>query len=161
MPLALDLPTVLGNITTLCGTITGIREAFNYDSWPQRPPGEPNKGQAYHLTGLPGTDGTSVGYNTVGMDLSEYLLDVPLYTVVANPQDLSRAAGWMTQYISGYPELFRDHIFLSGALSAGGAYLEQRGAIVRSIPDWPGYSNFFILRWVLSVHIKGQHTNAP
>lgn len=161
MPLTLDLPTILGNINTLCGTISGIRSAFNYDSWPQRPPGMPNKNEAYHLTGFPGEDGTSARYKMVGMDLSEYVLDVPLYTVIANPQDISRARLWMASYLGGYPELFRDHLFLSGALTAGGAYLDQTMAIVRSIPDWPGYTDFYILRWVLSVHVKGQHTNAP
>lgn len=168
MPLSLDLPTILGNTNTLCGLIPNIREAFNYDSWPQRPPGMPNARQAYHLTGLPGTDGTTIGYNIVGMDLSEYVLEVPLYTIIADPQDTGRAALWMAPYISAYPDLFRDHIYLgntatglANALVMGGAYLEQRGTIVRAIPDWPGFNGFFILRWVLTVHVKGAHTNAP
>jgi hypothetical protein len=160
--LVLDLPTVLGNINTLSGTIAGIRHAYGYADWPSRPPGLPNTGEAYHLTGLPGTDGTSIRYNTVGMDLSEYILEVPLYTLVAQGDVINRAVGWIGTYFSGYPELFRDHIFLSGALTAGGAYLEQPGTIVRSLgPAWPGYDGFVILRWVLTVHIKGQHTNAP
>ena len=71
MPLTLDLPTLLGNITTIAGTITGIRHAYSYDDVPQRPPGVPNANNAYHLTMLPGTDGTGVKYDAVGLDLIE------------------------------------------------------------------------------------------
>jgi hypothetical protein len=157
----LNLDQILTNTNTLAGTITGIRSAFNYSNWPTRPPGEPNKGQAYHFTGMPGTDGTGISYIQNGMDLSEYILGIPLYTVVSASANLDRAAGWIAGYVGLYPEKFRDNGKLSGAIANGIALFEQPAQIVRQIPEYPSFNGFYILRWILTVHTKGPHTNSP
>ena len=161
MPLTLDLPTLLGNITTIAGTITGIRHAYSYDDVPQRPPGVPNAGNAYHVTMLPGTDGTTVRYDAVGLDLMQYVVEVPLYTIVASEKNIDRASTWIGPYFGRYPEMFRTKMQLNGAITSGLASFEQPAHIVRRIPDWSGYDGFYMIRWVLTCHIKGSAINSP
>lgn len=168
MTLSLDLLALCDNITTLASHVAGIRKAFNYDEWPERPPGMANAEQAYHFTGMPGTDGTSIRYNMVGMDLSEYVVTVPLYCLVVSDPSLSRSMLWAGRYPARYFEYFRDRLFLgdtatglANAVSGGGLTFDGDATLIRSIPNYPGFENFTIWRIPLTVHSKGQHTNAP
>lgn len=165
MPLTLDLPGLLNVITLTARVVPGIRQAYDFDEWPSRPPGQPSKNNAYHFTGLPGTDGTSVMYGAIGIDQSVYIVQVPMYTVVCSENDFARAGAWIAQYYGGYPETFRARANGAGGMQFGGfiasgvSLLEQPAGIVRQIPDWPGFTGFYIIRWVLTCHIKGAATN--
>lgn len=167
MTLTLDIDGLTTAITTIAGNISGIRRAYNYNEWPSRPPGAPNKDNAYHLTGMPGTDGTGVQYGMIGMDLSEYIIGVPLYAIVLGLDGLTRdrSASWISPYYGRYPEMFRDHAQLTvnsvPAIASGIAQFETPAQVTRSIPDYPGFDGFFIVRWTLMCHIKGAHTNSP
>lgn len=160
MAFTLDLDTLLQNITTLAGTITGIRKAWNYDEWPDRPPGLPTAGTgAYHFTGFPGEGAGGVRYILRGGDVSEWEIGVPLYVVVADSAAQRRARSWAQPYYGRYPELFRDNLHLSGAITNGAATFDEAAVVVRSIPDYPAFDGFYILRFLLTVHTKGAHTN--
>jgi len=159
MALTLDLDTLLDNITTIAATITGIRKAYSYDAWPDAPPGMFDAEAALHLTGLPGTDGTEVRYIVRGSDLSEYEIEVPLYTVVCSGAQIKRSARWIAPYFGRYPETFRVNLHLSGAITAGRFNLTQGSRIVRTIPNFPAYDDFFTLRHSGVIHTKGAVTN--
>lgn len=162
MPLILDLPGLLGKVNTTAALVPGIRQAYGFGDWPDRPPGIPNKNNAYHLTGFPGQDGTSVRYGAVGIDLSEYIVEVPMYCVVAGENNIGRSAVWSAQYYGGYHETFRNYMQFTGFIPAGVALFgSQPDTVVRRIPDWPGYDGFFIIRFVLVCTIKGAATNTP
>ena len=158
MTLTLDLDTILTNITTLAGQISGIRHAYNYDAWPESPPGLFNRDQAMHLTGYP-EEGDGWRYIVRGSDLSEFEMTIPLYTVVIAAAQVKRSRAWVAQYLNSYPAKFRANMQLSGAITAGSA-VYRGGRVVRSIPDWAGYDGFYILRHELELHIKGHATNA-
>ena len=157
MTLSLNIDTMLGSITTLSGSISGIRHAYNYDAWPDSPPGMFNKDQAMHLTGYP-EEGDGWRYVMRGMDRSEFELTVPLYTVVISAAQVKRSRAWVAQYLDSYPALFRKNILLNGSIPDGSA-IYMGGRVVRSIPDWPGYDGFYILRHELRVHTKGHVIN--
>jgi hypothetical protein len=153
----LDLPAILGAVTTVASGITGIRTAYDYDEWPDAPPAIHNDGQAMHLTGVPGEDGTSIGYALGGPDLAIWSIRIPLYVVVSN--GAARGRAWAVPYITRYPEAFRAHIHLDGAITSGACAFVEPATIVRSLPDWPAYDGFYIVRWTLDVTSKGGVTN--
>lgn len=155
MALVLNLDNILTQITTIASGITGIRQAFNYDEWPDVPPGLPNENYAYHFTALPGEVGGGVRYLLRGSDLHEYEIVVPLYTVVAPAAQIKRARLWAAPFFGRYPETYRDRLHLNSAISAGSALFEQPAVIVRDIPNYDGYEDFYILRHMLTVHTKG------
>lgn len=154
--MTLDIDAVLAAITSVAASITGIRKAFDYDERPDAPPGIHNDGHALHLTGCPGEDGTSVAYELVGPGFAQWTLEIPLYTVVADSAGTKRAAVWAAPFIARYPEAFRASIQLSGTVSSS---IVTGSRIVRSIPDWPGYSGFYIARHILVAVKKGAVTN--
>ena len=158
MTLTLDLDTVLSNITTLAGGISGIRHAYNYDAWPDSPPGMFNRNQAMHLTGFL-EEGDGWRHVPRGMDMTEFELTIPLYTIVIAAAQVKRSRSWVAQYIDSYPALFRANMLLSGAIPNGSA-IYRGGRVVRRIPDWPGYDDFYMLRHELEIHSKGHVTNA-
>jgi hypothetical protein len=157
MPLTLALDTLLQNITNLAGAISGIRHAYNYDEWPDSPPGLFNKDQAMHLTGYP-EEGDGWVYRLDGIDLDEYIIVIPLYTVVIAAAQVKRSRAWVAQYLDSYPAKFRANIQLSGAITSGAA-IYRGGRVVRSIPDWTGYDGFYMLRHELELHVKGHATH--
>lgn len=158
MTLSLSLDTVLQNITDLAAGISGIRHAYNYDEWPDSPPGMFNRDQAMHLTGYP-EEGDGWRYIVRGMDMSEYEITIPLYTVVVAASQVKRSRAWVAQYLDSYPAKFRANMLLSGGIVSGSA-VYRGGRVVRTIADWPGYDNFYCLRHELELHIKGHAANA-
>ena len=153
MTLTLGLDTLLQNITTLCSGITGIRHAYNYDEWPDAPPGQYNRNQAMHLTGYP-EEGDGWRYRLLGIDMDEFEIVVPLYTVVLHAAQVKRSRSWVTPYLAAYPALFAANMQLSGGIIAGSA-IYRGGRVVRAIPDWDGYTGFYMLRHSLMAHVKG------
>ena len=153
MTLSLSLDTQLQAITDICRAITGIRQASNYDEWPDSPPGLFNRGQAMHLTGYP-EEGDGWVYRRLGIDMNEFEVVVPLYTVVIAAAQVKRSRSWVTPFLDSYPAAFANSIQLDGAISAGSA-LYRGGRVVRQIPDWEGYSGFYMLRHEVELHIKG------
>lgn len=153
MALTLGLDTLLQNITDLASGISGIRHAYNYDEWPDSPPGLFNLNQAMHLTGYP-EEGDGWAYRLLGIDMDEYEIVIPLYTVVIAAAQVKRSRAWVAQYLDSYPAKYRANMLLSGGITAGSA-IYRGGRVVRSIPDWPGYDNFYILRHELELHVKG------
>ena len=158
MSLTLGLDTVLQNITDLASGITGIRHAYNYDEWPDSPPGMFNRDQAMHLTGYP-EEGDGWRYIIRGMDMSEYEITIPLYTVVIAASQVKRSRAWVAQYLDSYPAKYRANMLLSGGIVSGSA-VYRGGRVVRSIPDWDGYTGFYLLRHELELHVKGHTANA-
>lgn len=157
MTLELDIDDLLARVTYRASLITGIRQAFDYDQWPDAPPALPRQDLAYHLTGYL-EEGQGVRYTDRGSDLSEWELNVPLYTVVVDSAKAMRSRGWTSPYPERYAAAFRTNLYLpmSGTygIDAGGAmYLGCR--VVRTIPDWPGYDGFYMLRHDLMLHTKG------
>ena len=76
---------------------------------------------------------------------------MPLYTVVADGATPA-ARAWALPYVARYPEAFRAHIHLGGAITAGSVVLRRRGhRRPRHREDWPGYDGFYIVRHVLTV----------
>lgn len=158
MALTLDLDTLLATITSTAAGITGIRTSFDYDQWPDSPPGMFNAEAALHLTGFP-EEGQGWTYIVRGMDLSEYELEIPLYTVVIPAAQIKRARGWAAPYIDRYRAAFDTSTAILATGSGNtGSILYAGGRVVRSIPDWPAYDGFYMLRHVLSAHIKGAVT---
>ena len=155
MTLSLDLDTLLAGVTTTARAITGIRTAFDYDEWPDSPPGLFNKDQALHLTGFP-EEGDGFRYIPRGTDLSEYEFTVPLYTVVIEAAKVKRSRGWAAPYLDRYRAAFdtRTNILAVGTGNTG-SVLYMGATVVRSIPDWDGYTNFYMLRHRLTAHVKG------
>ena len=155
MALTLDLDTLLASITTAARAISGIRTALDYDEWPDSPPGMFNQNAALHLTGFP-EEGDGWRYIVRGIDLSEYEFTVPLYTVVVEAAKVRRSRGWAAPYIDRYRAAFdtRARILDVGTGNTG-SILYDGATIVRSIPDWPGYDGYFMVRHRLSCHIKG------
>lgn len=155
MALNLDLDNILTQVNSIATNITGIRQAFNYKDWPDSPPGMPTEGQAYHFTALPGEVGGGVRYFLRGSDLHEYELVVPLYTVVGPPGQIKRARYWAAPFYARYIEAYRDRLHLNGAITAGSALFQQPSIVVRNVPNFEGFEDFYILRHLLTVHTKG------
>lgn len=155
MTLSLDLDALLATTTTTASGITGIRFAYDYDQWPETPPGKLGQDAAMHLTGFL-EEGQGWRYNVRGDTLSEYEFDVPLYTVVVETARVKRSRGWAGPFIDRYRAAFdtRAAILATGTGNTG-SVLYTGGRIVRSIPEWPGYDGFYILRHVLRYHVKG------
>jgi len=155
MALSLDLDAILAGITTTARAISGIRTAYDYDEWPDSPPGMFNREQALHLTGFP-EEGDGWRYIVRGIDLSEYEITVPLYTVVVDAAKVKRSRGWAAPYIDRYRAAFdtRAAILATGSGNTGSA-LYGGGQVVRAIADWPGYDGFYIFRHRLELHVKG------
>ena len=160
MAFTLDLDGLLQSITSIAATITGIRKAWNYDEWPDRPPGLPTGGTgAYHFTGFPGEGAGGVRYILRGWDVSEYEIAVPLYVVVADSAAQRRARSWAEPYFGRYPQTFRDELHLNGTITNGSFLLEEQAIIVRVIPDYPAFDGFYVIRFMGVIHTKGAHTN--
>lgn len=158
MTLSLNLDTLCQKVTDLAATITGIRHAYNYDEWPDSPPGMFSKENAMHLTGFL-EEGDAARYTDRGSDLSEWEVTLPLYTVVIAAAQVKRSRGWMAPYPDRYLAKFAANMLLSGALTSGAA-IYGGCRIVRAIPDWSGYDGFYMLRHELLVHSKGVVTKA-
>jgi len=155
MSLTLDLDALLATITTTAGAITGIRTAFDYDEWPDAPPGMFNKEQALHLTGFP-EEGQGWRYTVRGIDLSEYEIEIPLYTVVIAAAQVKRSRSWSAPYIDRYRAAFDTRSSILGVGTGNtGSLLYTGGRVVRAIPDWDGYAGFYMLRHSLMAHVKG------
>jgi hypothetical protein len=163
MTLELDIDDLLERVTYHASLITGIREAFDYDAWPDSPPALPRQELAYHLTGYI-EEGQGIRYvHARGTDLAEWEFNVPLYTVVVDSAKAMRSRGWTSPYPERYADRFRRRLHLpkdnTYGISAGSAiYMGCR--VVRQIPDWPGYDGFYILRHDLMLHTKGSVQNA-
>ena len=155
MALTVGIDALLARVTARAAAITGIRQAFDYDQWPDSPPAMPREDQAYHLTGYL-EEGDGWRYIPRGSDLSEYEFTVPLYTIVVDSAKVKRSRGWVEQYIDSYRSALdsRDAILDVGTGNTG-SILYMGGRIVRSIPDWPGYDGFYMLRHELRCHVKG------
>jgi len=155
MSLALDMDTLLAGITTTAKAITGIRTAFDFDEWPDSPPGIYNKEAALHLTGFP-EEGDGWRYTLRGMDLSEYEFTVPLYTIVVDAAKVKRSRGWAAPYVDRYRAAFDTRAsILSVGSGNTGSVIYMGATVVRSIPDWPAYDGFYMLRHELRHHVKG------
>lgn len=155
MALTLNLDAILTQINTIASGMTGIRQAYNYDEWPDAPPGNPTEGQAYHLTGFPGEVGGGVRYFFRGVGLHEYEIVVPLFTVIAPSGMFKRARSWAEPYYGRYIETFRDELHLNGTINAGSAVFQQPSIVVTQIPLFDGYDDFYTIRHLLTVHTKG------
>lgn len=160
MSLSLDLDTLLAGVTATARAISGIRTAYDYDAWPDSPPGLFTKDAALHLTGFP-EEGDGWRYILRGADLSEYELTIPLYTVVVDAAKVRRSRGWAAPFIDRYRAAFDTRAAIS-AVGTGntGSIVYTGGAVVRSIADWPGYDGFYILRHSLEAHVKGAVSRA-
>lgn len=155
MALTLDLDALLATITTTAAGISGIRTAFDYDEWPDAPPGMFNQAQALHLTGFP-EEGQGWRYIPRGMDLSEYEIEIPLYTVVIAAAQVKRSRKWAAPYIDAYRAAFDTRTSILGVGTGNtGSLLYVGGRVVRQIPDWDGYTGFYMLRHSLMAHVKG------
>jgi hypothetical protein len=161
MTLVLDPAAILAAVTTVARVhVAGIRTAYDFDEWPEGPPGIHSAGQAIHLTGFPGEDGTGWSYTLGGPDLAIWTLRVPLYTVVADSATLPRARAWALPYIARYAEAYRGHVHLDGTIASGSCGFDDDSRIVRDLgPDWPGYDGFYIVRHTLTVVTKGAAGN--
>lgn len=164
MTFQLDIDDLLSRITHLASTIEGIRQAFDYDEWPESPPALPRENLAYHLTGYLEESPGLRYMHTRGTDLAEWEFTVPLYTVVVDSAKVKRSRGWTSPYPERYAEAFRNNIYLPkdgtygigpDAGGSGGGVFYQGCRVVRSIPDWEGYDEFYMLRHELVVHTKG------
>ena len=161
MTLELDIDDLLARVTYRCSLITGIRKAFDYDEWPDSPPAMPTENQAYHLTGYL-EEGQGALYTDRGSDLSEWELFIPLYTIVVDAARVKRARGWTSPYPERYADGFRRNDALPNAAGTygitAGTAMYRGFRVVRSIPDWPGYDGFYMLRHDLVIHTKGAVT---
>jgi hypothetical protein len=106
-------------------------------------------------------EGQGATYHDGGSDLAEWNLYVPLYTIVVDAGMVRRSRGWT----SPYPERYADAIRRNDALPMSGTYGITAGTtlyngfrVVRSIPDWPGYDGFYMLRHEIRIHTKGAVT---
>lgn len=160
MALLLDLDGLLATITTTARAITGIRTAFDHDQWPNSPPGMFTQNSALHLTGFP-EEGNGWQYVLQGMDLSEYVIEIPLYTVVIAAAQVMRSRQWTAPYIDRYRAAFDTRASILGLGSGNtGSLIYAGGRVVRQIPDWSGYDGFYMLRHVLTAHVKGAVSRA-
>ncbi len=155
MSLFLDLDGLLATITTTARAITGIAVAYDHDEWVDKPPGMFRQEAAMHLTGFP-EEGQGWQYIPVGIDLSEYIVQIPLYTVVVTAAMVARSRQWSAPYIDRYRAAFDTRASILG-VGAGntGSMLYVGGRVVRSIPDWVGYDGYYMLRHQLEAHVKG------
>jgi hypothetical protein len=155
MALTLDLTTLLATITTTARGITGIRTAFDHFQWIETPPGMFTQGAALHLTGFP-EEGQGWTYTPLGIDLSEYIVSIPLYTVVISAAQVKRSRQWAAPYIDRYRAAFDTRASILGVGTGNtGSLLYTGGRVVRTIPDWPGYDGCYMLRHQLEAHVKG------
>lgn len=155
MSLLLDLDTLLKTINTTASGITGVRAAINYDAWTEKPQIFPGKGEVLHITGFP-EDGQGWTYQPVGIDLSEYVVQIPLYTVVSTAAMVMRSRQWVAPLIDRYRAAFDTRASILGVGTGNtGSLLYTGGRVVRSIPDWPGYDGYYMLRHQLEAHVKG------
>jgi hypothetical protein len=157
---AFDLDALLQQVTTIASGITGVRQAYNYDEWPDAPPGMPNSEQVYHLTSLPGEVGAGMREIIRGSDLAEYEIDVPLYVVIAPPAMYKRARAWARPFFQRYYDAFRTELHLNGTITAGSAMISKPSIVVTKIPFFPGYDDFYTIRHILTAHVKGAATRA-
>jgi hypothetical protein len=157
---AFDLDACLQQITDIAAGITGIRSAFNYDEWPDAPPGMPNSEQVYHLTALPGEVGAGMREIERGSDLAEYEIDVPLYVVIAPPAMYKRARAWARPFFTRYYDAYRVQLHLGGTVPSGAARIAKPSIVVTKIPFFPGYDDFYTIRHIVTVHAKGAATRA-
>lgn len=153
MTLALDLDALLQRVTDIAGTISGIRHAYNYDEWPDSPPGMMARDQAMHFTGYPGEE-EPILYRRLGIDMNEYEFVVPMYTAVVSAAQIKRSRNWVQAYFDRYPAKFASSIQLDGLISSGSA-LYTGARIVRAIPEYPGFDGYYIVRHSLEIHLKG------
>ena len=155
MALTLDLDALLATITGTASGIDGIRMALDHDEWPDAPSGMFNKDQALHLTGFP-EEGQGWRYVARGIDLSEYEIEVPCYTVVIAAAQVKRSRQWAAPYIDRYRAAFDTRTSILGVGTGNtGSLLYVGGRVVRTIPDWDGYAGFYMLRHSLMAHVKG------
>ena len=157
MTLSLDIDDLLSRVTSICSGITGIRKAFDYDEWPDSPPALPVQNNAYHLTGYL-EEGQGAVYTDGGSDMAEWILNIPLYTIVVDAAKVKRSRGWTSPYPERYAAAIRenDALPMSGTYGiTAGIALYQGFRVVRSIPDWPGYDGFYMLRHEVVIHTKG------
>ena len=162
MTLSLDIDDLLERVTYRCGLITGIRKAFDYDEWPDSPPALPAQNSAYHLTGYL-EDGPGAIYTDRGSDMAEWELMIPLYTIVVDAARVRRSRGWSSPYPERYAAAFRenDALPMSGTYGiAAGTAIYRGFRVTRSIPEWPGYDGFYLLRHDLVLHTKGYVTKS-
>jgi len=157
---AFDLDALLQQVTTIASGITGIRQAYNYDEWPDAPPGMPNDGQVYHLTSLPGEVGSGMREIIRGSDLAEYEIDIPLYVVIAPPAMYKRARAWARPFFQRYYDAYRTEMHLNSTITAGAALITKPSIVVSKIPFFAGYDDFYTIRHILTVHAKGAATRA-
>jgi hypothetical protein len=153
--LALDLDALLATITTTASAISGIRTAFDYDAWPDSPPGMFNKNAALHLTGFP-EEGGGVTYIMRGSGLSRYELEIPLYTVIIPAAQVKRSRSWAAPYFDRYRVAFDTRASILGVGTGNTGSLRYDGCrVVRAIPDWDAYMGFYMLRHLLIADIRG------
>lgn len=155
MSLSLDMDALLASVNAVGQGITGIRAAYDYDEWPDALPGMPSQEAAFHFTGFP-EEGDGWRYILRGTDLSEYEFTVPLYTIVIDAAKVRRSRQWAAPYVDRYRVAFdtRTNILAVGSGNTG-SILYAGARVVRSIRDWPGYDDYFMLRHELSCHVKG------
>ena len=155
MSLALDLDTLLDSIHARAIAITGVRGGFKFDEWPDSLPSLPSREAAWHLTGFP-EEGQGVRYVPRGSDLSEYEVDIPLYTIVVDAAQVKRSRSWIAPYFDRYRAAFDTRTaILDVGTGNTGSILYTGATIVRAIPDWSGYDGFYMLRHTLVAHVKG------
>ena len=157
---AFDLDALLTQVTTVAATITGVRAAYNYDAWPDAPPGMPNEDQVYHRTSRRGEVGGGMREIIRGSDLAEYEIDVPLYVVVAPPAMYKRARAWGRPFFQRYYDAYRLQMHLNSTITAGAALISKPSIVTTKIPFFPGYDDFYTIRHILTVHAKGAATRA-
>ena len=155
-----SLDTLLQEITDIGAGITGIRAAYNYDEWPDAPPGMPNEDQVYHLTSLPGEVGGGMRELVRGSDLGEYEIDVPIYVVIAPPAMYKRARSWAQPFFQRYYDAFAVQLHVGGSITSGAAHIAKPTIVVSKIPFFPGYDDFYTLRHIVTCHVKGARTRA-
>ena len=155
MTLSLDLDTLLDSIHARAIAITGVRGGYKYDEWPDSLPSMPSKDAAWHLTGFP-EEGQGVRYVPRGSDLSEYEVEIPLYTIVVASAQVKRSRQWIAPYFDRYRAAFDTRTAILDVGSGNtGSVLYTGARVVRSIPDWPEYEGFYMLRHTLMAHVKG------
>ena len=155
MALLLDMDGLLASITSTARGIVGVRFAYDHDEWPNRPPGMFKQGGVLHLTSFP-EEGNGWTYRPLGIDLSEYEIEIPLYTLVIVAANVQRSRNWMAPFIDRYRAAYdtRTSILTLGSGNTG-SLLYTGGRVVRSIPDWPEYDGYYMLRHTLMAHVKG------
>ena len=155
MTLSLDFDTLLDAIHARAIAITGIRGGFRFDEWPDSLPSMPSQEAAWHLTGFP-EEGQGVRYMVRGTDLSEYEVEIPLYTIVVEAAKVRNSRKWVAPYFDRYRAAFDTRTaILDVGTGNTGSILYTGAQVVRAIPDWDNYSGYFMLRHTLMAHVKG------